>query len=80
MGNDQCRRAPVAVLATVDGDVLRCEALVIDPKGTRRARSKAQRLVSQAESLVAAIVAELRGGGADQIIAECRFDDGRAKS
>ena len=56
--------------------VLRCQALVIDPKGTRHVQARAERPVSQAESLVAAIVAELREGGADQIIAECRFDDG----
>ncbi|MDM8008143.1 MAG: hydroxymethylbilane synthase [Phycisphaerae bacterium] len=56
--------------------VLRCQALVLDPKGTRHVQAEGQCPADQAESLVAAIVAELREGGADQIIAECRFDDG----
>jgi hydroxymethylbilane synthase len=71
-------RAPVAILAGVDGDTLRCEALVLDPKGTRHVRAEAQRPAGQVDDLVAVIVAELRGGGADELIAECRFEGGSA--
>ena len=56
--------------------VLRCQALVLDPKGTRHVQAEGQRPVDQADDLVGAIVADLREGGANEIIVACRFDEG----
>ncbi|HPD30447.1 MAG TPA: hydroxymethylbilane synthase [Phycisphaerae bacterium] len=56
--------------------ILRCQALVLDPKGTRHVRAKAERPASQSDDLVADIVSQLRSGGGDEIIAKCRFDEG----
>ncbi len=75
MLNAGCR-APVAILAEITGGTLRCRALVIDPKGTRHVEAHAERPVDKADDLAAAIVADLRSGGAAEIIAECRFEDG----
>lgn len=68
-------RAPVAILAELIGDRLHCEALVIDPKGRHHVGAKADRPAGEAKELAEQIVQQLRSGGADKIIAECRFED-----
>lgn len=65
-------RAPVAIYATVAGDVLDCEAMVISPDGKRQVRFKMQGQLARAEEVVERIVGELKSAGADEIIASCR--------
>lgn len=65
-------RAPVAVYATVAGEMLTCEALVVSPDGKRHLRHSAQRHVSELEQVVDESVAALESAGADEIIADCR--------
>jgi hydroxymethylbilane synthase len=75
MLNAGCR-APVAILAEIVGDVMQCRALVIEPKGARHVQAEARRPAGKAGELAEQIVKELRDGGAAEIIAECRFEDG----
>jgi hydroxymethylbilane synthase len=65
-------RAPVAIYATVVGDVLGCEALVISPDGKRQVRFKMQGHVDHVHEIVERIVGELKSAGADEIITSCR--------
>ncbi len=65
-------RAPVGVLAVVEGGDLHCEALVTDPRGQRLVRSQVAHPLDDLPGLVRAVVSELRAGGADEIIAACR--------
>jgi hydroxymethylbilane synthase len=72
-------RAPVGVYCVCEGDRLRCEAIVLDPAGTRVARAcaaeKGDILVFESPacvSLVRRIVADLKAQQADDIIAQCR--------
>ena len=72
-------RAPVAVYATCEPAGLRCEALVINPAGTRFVRAVAEEegdpLASESKacpSLVERIVADLQTRHADEIVAESR--------
>lgn len=72
-------RAPVAVFAVCEPGVLRCEALVVNPSGTRHLRSSSDEKgnVSYFQekgcaSLVRRIIADLKARGADDIIAESR--------
>ncbi len=65
-------RAPVAIFATVENGRLQCEALVTTPDGSRHVRCKADAELTGVEDLVGRIVAELKAGGAEQIIDDCR--------
>jgi len=65
-------RAPVAVLAEVDGDQLTCEALVSDANGQRTLRHRVKGSFSAHEELAEEMVSSLRQGGADAIIALSR--------
>jgi hydroxymethylbilane synthase len=65
-------RAPVAIYATVDGQVLRCEALVVSPDGGRQVRRTAEGPVGGLNDLVERLVGDLKDAGADAIIADCR--------
>lgn len=65
-------RAPVAVLAMVEGQTLRCDALVCDPAGLRQARTSLHGLVHDLDKVVERIVSDLLAQGADEIIAACR--------
>jgi len=72
-------RAPVGVYCVCAGGRMRCEAVVLDPAGTRVARASAEEkgdiLVFESPacvSLVRRIVADLCAGGAKDIIALCR--------
>lgn len=64
-------QAPIAVYARVDDGRLHCVTLVADPPGRRTARAKADAAVDDVDAVVARIVADLRSGGADDIIAAC---------
>jgi len=68
-------RAPVAVYATVAGNQLTCDALVISPDGRRSLGKSARSHVSRLETLVDEIVTALKQAGADAIIAACRASD-----
>ncbi len=65
-------RAPVAALAEVSGEQLSCRALVIAPRGGKKAFAEATGSIKNPESVVQSILEELRAGGADRIIAACR--------
>jgi len=65
-------RAPVAILASVVGTDLRCEALVTDLRGQRCVRASASLPVADPVAVVNRIVSDLRAGGAEEIIAACR--------
>ncbi|HSW45227.1 MAG TPA: hydroxymethylbilane synthase [Phycisphaerae bacterium] len=66
-------RAPVAVYAAWEGNVIYCEALVANPTGTRVIRSTAEEKDATLFSrLVDRIVVDLKSQGAADIIAECR--------
>lgn len=65
-------RAPVAVLATVSGGNLHCDALVCDPAGKRAIRASSTRLLAESSQVLSDILAQLTAGGAAEIIAACR--------
>ncbi|GMV96097.1 MAG: hydroxymethylbilane synthase [Phycisphaerae bacterium] len=65
-------RAPLAVLAVVEGESLTCEALVIEPTGRRQVRARAAGAVEQAGRVVEEVIGQLSAGGAADIIAACR--------
>ncbi|HOA73450.1 MAG TPA: hydroxymethylbilane synthase [Phycisphaerae bacterium] len=65
-------RAPVAVYATVAGELLTCHALVASPDGKRHVKAQSEKPVAQFEEAAMEIVAALEAAGADEIIAECR--------
>jgi hydroxymethylbilane synthase len=65
-------RAPVAVYARCEDDRLVCEALVAEPSGLKWVRSHASRPLNAWKDLAQTIIAELKEGGAEAIIAACR--------
>lgn len=65
-------RAPVAIYATCDNGAIHCEALVVDPPGVKSVRSRASRPAAEWRELVQLVLAELKAGGAVEIIASCR--------
>ncbi len=66
-------KAPVAVLATVANNTLSCRALVADPRGQQTIRAASQSPADQPLKAAAAVVEQLRAGGAEAIIAACRL-------
>jgi hydroxymethylbilane synthase len=65
-------RAPVAIYAKVEGDDLKCDALVSDPKGERVVRASVTHSAIESDLVVKEIVGQLRDQGAGEIIAACR--------
>jgi len=65
-------RAPIGILARVEGDRLRCDARVIDPAGTRQVRASVDVPLADRDSAPQHILEQLRAGGAEAIIAACR--------
>ena len=72
-------RAPVGIYCVCESDRMRCEAVVLDPAGTRVARASAEEkgdiLVFESPacvSLVRQIVDDLKAQHAEDIIAQCR--------
>jgi len=66
--------APVAVHAVIAADGLRCRALVADPSGRRVATADVRTGKNDPHECITRVVAELRRGGADAIIAACRSE------
>lgn len=65
-------RAPVAIYARIEDDNLKCEALVSDPQGEKVIRASRSHPTSAIDLVIKEIVDQLRGQGADEIIASCR--------
>jgi hydroxymethylbilane synthase len=65
-------RAPVAVLAEVQGVQIQATAMVSDPRGEQVVRAQGSRPVQEANALAEQLIAELQTGGAGEIIAACR--------
>ncbi len=65
-------RAPVGILAEIDGPTLRIRALVSDPGGRRIARAQACGSAENAEAVADGVMEQLVRGGAREIIAACR--------
>jgi hydroxymethylbilane synthase len=68
-------RAPVGIYATVTGEVLACETLVISPDGKHHVRRSVKGTIARPAQIIDAIVRELKDAGADAIIAGCRWAD-----
>ena len=65
-------RAPVAVYAEVVGGQLRCRCLVLNPTGVRTVQAEGTASVADWPRLAASLLEQLKAGGAEAIIAECR--------
>jgi len=65
-------RAPVAIFARIEGQLLHVEALVSDPNGRECIRASAMVSLKESQKVVDQVVDELLSGGAERIIAACR--------
>jgi hydroxymethylbilane synthase len=69
-------QAPIAVLAIVVGDMLRCRVLVALPDGSRIARADRAGTIDDADELIANVLADLHNQAADEIIRTARAAPG----
>lgn len=65
-------RAPVAILAGVEGGMLRCRATVVDPSGRPAVHTEHTGAIDDIDQIVDSVVTTLCDAGAVAIIAACR--------